>query len=59
MATDGPQRFPRIRRKLHAGKGASMHGEAVLERVEAARAIGSRDSCRTIAKQYEIAPSSS
>jgi GMP synthase-like glutamine amidotransferase len=57
MATDGPQRFPRIRRKLRGGKGASMHGEAVLERPEAARAIASGDSCRTIAKQYEIAPS--
>jgi hypothetical protein len=31
---EGPQRFPRIRRKLHAGKAASMHGEAVLERAE-------------------------
>jgi hypothetical protein len=43
MATDGPQRFPRIRRKPRT--------------TEAARAIASGDSCRTIGKQYEIAPS--
>ena len=44
---------------MDAGKGASIHGEAYSNdlRSRVARAIASGESCRAIAEQYEIAPS--